>query len=301
MELAIELYIKQTYHPDLAASMFAAMELFERFDVNDYETDLLDLLMDADNRQQADLQDSFISKIRHNQDYILKQHYLELADDATLSERNIFIEALNTYQNLADYSNIIDILYSDDTDSEILIRIFASLTELSEDRVFTLLEKYDDLLLSTLKEFANTKESFKPSDLEEYDDTEKKLLANYNLFKKFITDKPALGFTLLSSGVLVNQPIDNYLSMFDEDMFYKVVTMNNLSGSMPPTKIALDLLSVILLSSDGYANPLETFRKISNKLIPHMGTLMAVDTVITRGISEFEAFKAKVKLDNQQG
>lgn len=282
MDLLIEQYLDDHFTQELQAELRASCTLFEQYDLQGYQNDLISLLMDQYNQSPEDIYDKFILIIRQKQEVVLQAYNLLLSPDATLAQRNIILRALFELQFLEDYSPVLNILDAELLPEEQFAEIIAQHSTLTPSDVLVLVERLDPTVLKTLRTYIDQKigiDTVRPEDEQKALQT---LLTKLKLFRRFLKDQTCLGITMVKQEMLLFRPLAQYLP-FIHDAFK--------SGN--PTLLAIDIYSFLLLTQEGKDNPLEAFRQWSYLMLDDLDLVIKVDVQLTKLINDFERFRLK--------
>jgi hypothetical protein len=288
MDLMIEGYVKDNFHPDMATEIFRTMEIFDNFDLRDYELALKDIVIGADESIPEETHDRFINQLQIKQNYILQQHSVIVNDDIKIGEANELLDAFLLIQDLADYVPVLVVLESDMEDIEKFIEIMSQLSMLTTEDIFPLIQSFSPSLLENMKKYAYQKE-LNNNEMQPYSEEERRILDNFKLFRLFVKNRHAAGIQLLTSGILIGQTLADYLPYVGNEL-----------KKEDKVQVSLDIISLLLLTKDGYNNPIKAFREMDQRLFDDVADNMRIDTIIMQGIGEFEAFKAKHRIEGGQ-
>ena len=276
-------YIIDSYTPQLADELFRSFELLFVFDKGFNDSEYVDMVMDKDNQDNENLKDVILAKLKAKIQYVLLQHTIKLQPDTEFYIYNEILASLLLLQSLDDYSDVASILESQLDKEEKLASIIAYTSTLRETDIYPVLDTFSEDLLTTILAIAYERE--KSSNTTDSSDLKDKILKRLHKLQTFIGDNTALGITLTKHNIRVAEPFDMYNSHITDYLH----TVNNI-----PQK-ALDILSVLMISSDGYNLPLVSYRKHSHLLSMDLVTTSKIDAAITGIIGDFE----KHTLDNK--
>lgn len=276
MDLGIDLYIQENYHPDLTAAMVRAFELFGKYDYDDYLDDLQNKLMNVENKHPEETRDGFVDTIQFHQHQICEVQGIQLASNTRIDQANEILEALLLVQDLDDFTPILVIMESDQPALDKFIDIIADHSLLTDNELFELVTSVEEDTVKRLYDHASKLQNNKVI-VTPYTAEERTLLAKYVKFKEFVQNRDCLGFRLLSNNIVINQPFEVYIPLLKEQ-----------TDEDNENQAALDILSILYFSQDGSVHPLPTYRKYSNQIILRLPTLMRVDNLINQGVAQFE-------------
>lgn len=278
MDETIAGYINTAFSPEIQALIFKSFDIYEKFDYTNVEEDFIDLIMDASNMHSEDLHDKFIILINEKLDYIVGQHKITLSKDTTLSQRIEFCEGLYRLQYMEDYTGISNALESLEPNDEILALIMSDVTSLTDIEIREIIEDFNPIVLASLKSFIATKD--KEEIKVENTDLATRIKYFFHLF-----ERNSIGRNLVSV-VLIGQRFSEYLPFVKEEI---------IKGS--DEDIAFNLYSVLILSIDGYNNPLVVYRKYAEELFTNINKISLIEEFMIKFINQFNEF---MKVQNEK-
>lgn len=262
MDNLIVAYIANYFTEDMQYELYKSFNIIEAYEYNDPYSMLINIL--TVELEDDDKKTIFLGRITFMLNEILENHTIVLTDEATFSETNTIADTLYNIQHLEDYSAIIELLESLETSDIILATILADHCGLSATKIMSIIDSYDDEVLVKLKAFIYAKEE---SDIEPMDVTAIRSKAIL-FFDKYGKDNA--GYALIEGNVDLGLPFETYITMIGDSS----ITNSTID------QLAINLLSVILLSKEGSNDPLMTFRNHSELLVGDMKTINAVDSKI---------------------
>lgn len=268
----LESYLTDEFREEVERS-FA---LFDFFEYNQAYSSFVDLLNDQSNISSDEMKDRFVNELNDKLDYMLLQHTIKLVDTATTYERNEILTSLAHIQKLEDYTGIIRILESMIDDYETLAIILSDSTLLGKEDILLLIESFDPSMLRTLKQYIYQKEE----EAAVSDEVSLNLVDNFKIFCLYAGNKH-IGANVLQNGVLIGDRFGTYLPYVQEYL----VTPNDVEAT------ALNILSLILLSIDGYNSTLLVYRKYSYQLLQDLNLVSKVEVKVLDHIAKFTEFK----------
>lgn len=281
MDQMLELYVQDTFVPDMAAEIQRTTELLEHYQMEGFEDELKDIVYRSEDRTKDDTQDAFLSKLQDQVRFVLKSQMFTVSDEAKLFECNEILEALALFQDLEDYTLDINLLESDLEDSEKVYAILSKYCTLTDSKLFELIEEMDDDIIDAMKNLAYQKADDGKEDVG-YSENELQIIHNFRRFMQFVKDRPTCGSNLLSCGAMVGLPLEHYINNLGEDLETREVG-----------DIALNVLSIIMLSEDALKEPLLALRRVSTGIFHDPSVAYKVDSIVTQALNEFNTFSKK--------
>lgn len=269
-------YIQVTFQPELQKVVYTSFSLLESFGLKFYEDKYTDLVQRDDTIDTENKRDNFLFKLKKDITQILTEHGIIMDTDAdhTLNDVNEIAHFLFIVQNLEDYSDVAYRLHAQDHPKAIITDLIQSLSLMSKSRLLDIIASVSPNLITSLKQYIEDKED-KLDATETFDAKHRKYI---NTFFAFIAESECLGRHYYESGY-TNVTLDeltNLISFNLAEMLDKKILM-----SLP--QVALDVLSLLIITKDNYTLPLIKFAKtnhlFTNKL-EHVtklqGTMLAI-------------------------
>jgi len=273
MDNMLYTFLLENYNNDLTQELLRSFKILEDFQLNEIYDDFYDIITRTDSLNNDDMRDLVVNKLADKLKFVLREHKIVIKDDTNIQTINELCNSLLVIQDMSDYTGIIRILESFETDDEKLSLIISDLSVLDQTDVLISLESFEPSILDTLKNFIYTKEI--DSQGVKLDEDYKENIALF--FKHYNT--PTIGSVLLPE-VLLGLPIKSYLHYFENELL-----------SLPDETLGLNILSLLMLSSDGNKDPLSTYRAISFNLIQDLNRTSSVEVFIINKIKAFLDFK----------
>lgn len=275
MDDLLQVFVETYYTDEYQTEVYRSFHLFDFYEYADGFSPLIDIAMSTGSVSSDESTDKFTLKLNEGLDYILEQHSIKLVEEATIFEKNELLYALAYIQNLEDYSAIIAILESLESDEEQLAIILSDLCQLEQIKIMSIVENFNPNILKDLKLFiyGKEKEAIQVSDL----DT--KIVNNFKLFTQ-IAGQDTLGYQLVETGIVVGVKFETYLPY-----------VSDLIKQGSPKQIAASILSIIYLSQDGFNNPLLLFRKHSFTLLEDLNLVSNVEVEVIKLVAQLEELK----------
>lgn len=277
MNSEILAFVQMYFTDELSREINRSFNLLKDFQLNNIESPYNDIIMQHQEVHNEQLMDMFIAQLNRHLDYVLSEHTIFLIDEATITEKNEVLAALLLVQDLEDYTGITSALESLASDEEQLADIISDLSQLPKVEVIRLVESFNPKMLANLLEYVTQKTQ------EKLEEPNPEILKSYKLFNKcFGTNH--IGNELVEHGLLLNQPFELYLNYVKE-----VLTSGNAKD------IALNIYSLLVVSSDGNTQPNAVYREYSQGLLQDLNQIKAVESELTQLVSIFNQRKAVEK------
>ena len=272
-------YIDSTFTPEAADDIYTAFELLYSFQMEDVETDFINLITLDSYLSKEDTQDQFIILLHSKLDDVINQHKLTLNDNVSLSIKVELLSVLLSIMYLEDYSFIATVLESDLSDIEILATIVEEYSTLKGFDILTSISEIDPIFFNRLKEFIYSKEDIVILDIE---DSNTEAINNIKLLYEFI-NKETLGYQLVKNGISPNLTIEQYLAIIDDSNYF-----NNIKDI---DTLSSNIFSLLLISQNSLNGLLLIYRKNNHLLLDNINTIAQVESKLIQLLSNFLDFK----------
>lgn len=280
MDELLDVFLDAYASAELKEEIARSFSLFDFFEYKQANSLLLDVVINGDQRSDSKF-DLFIKQLNNCLNFVLQVHTLTLIEEATLYQKNEILTALASLQKLEDYTGIIRTLESLEPNDHQLSLILSEQCQLDQGQILTLIESYNPSVLSKLKNYIYAFESEMLTHVPEGFD--KMIKAFIQVFEKpeaIANDSfNYLGSFFYTNNIVLNMEFNSYLP-FVEDNF----------NSTQEEETSLQLLSVILLSSDGQASPLDTYRKYSFQLLQDLNKTSSIETYFVKNLAHLNEY-----------
>ena len=280
----LEAYMKMVFSNELIDIINHSFELYEMFQLPDYETTFTDLLMMSDNTTPDNTRDRFLIAINDKLDFIINEHKMTLISDVSISQKNEVLDALYLIQDLASYKDMLNILEADLGVEEKLAEVLSELCTLTSLDILSIVDSIEPELLNNLKDFAYTRESMLAS-VKPISDNDKIIINKLRLFKEFSGEYIALGVFLVSNNILIGLSLTEYIKYVVEA--FKDKTNKDL---------AYHIYSLMLLTKDYHENPLLGFKEHGDLFFNDLNHIALVDVELNKLHAEFDKFLINKKM-----
>lgn len=269
-------FITAYFTYDLQVEIYRSFRLLNDYEYNDAFAGFVDIINNESYVSAEDMKDQFIIELNSKLNFILKEHTIELTNEATIFDKNEILVAFLLIQDLEDYTGIISLLESFESKEEKLSLILSDLTMLDQAKVLELVVSFSDTMLDTLKQFIYEIENNKPEKA-----NGSKFITINNLKQLFsCLGKDNLGYLLAKSGVIVGERFETYLPYTDKDLVANT-----------DEQTALNILSLIYMSSDGINNPLLLYRKYSFQILQDLNKVSRIEVLVVSMVNKLNEFK----------
>jgi hypothetical protein len=261
------------YTEELQQEIRRSFSLFDFFEHNQAFSGFIDIITNESNLGGTAMSALFLEELHTQINYVLEQHTLHLVPETTIPEKNEFMWALAQLQRLEDYTGVIRTLENMAPNEEQFAAIIADLSMLNESQVHALVKDFNPRILQTLKDFIYAKETAV------VEEPNAKLIANLRMFHQVFGNNN-LGYHLVKGEVRLNERFETYLSYVKDEFIDDV-----------DEQCALNILSVIYLSNDGFNSPITVYRKYSHHLLNNLDRVSRVEVQVLNMIGRMNEFK----------
>lgn len=275
MDELIQVYLESTFTEEFQEEIERSFSLFDAFEYHQAIPPFIDILLNQSNLNTADMQDQFTQQLHEALNYILQQHTIRLSPDATIYQKNEIIRGLAHIQRLEDYTPVIRTLETLESDEYQLATVLSMVSALDTGTLMHLIDFFNPRLLKQLKEYIYNKEDALP----EEERSDKKLVGHVRFFNHVFGDQN-LGSQLIRSQIRIGEMFETYIE-YIRDVFV----------APSDEQTAINLLSVIYLSGDGYNSPLLVYRKYSHQLLQDLDRTSKIEVEILKHIAKLTEYK----------
>lgn len=271
-------FIHTYIYPDLAESVYRALNICKDVYENYDEVGFIELISNEQNMHTEDLLDSFVNLVNKKLDFIIHSHHFDLTDDTKLHDKNEFVSALVALQDCNDYSEILPTLESDMEDDEKIAEILSTFTHLSSEYLTSMIIAFDNNFINMVKVMVTDK----TNDLSKPANIDKQFIKQFKLLKKYLNGKSCLAFKLIDAGFPPNLEFEQYHVFVKDNL--------ELNNQTDLTQYSINLFSLIMLSKNGVVNPIQVFRDNSRSLTDDLSIITKLDSAILKFSSEFKTY-----------
>lgn len=240
-------YMYDQFQPELLSLLVDCCTTLSCFAISEYEDDLINLIAASDDMSGDDVRDNFVYRIRQALEKVIDEHMIKVDPESepTLSELNDLAKFIYCIQDLEETSAVEYRLHGAGTSKQILLDIMSTYSKLYKFRAMEIISSVDDKLIKAMQAMVKDK-------AETTDKNASKHLKLWREFTKFLgLETHCLGLTLRENGYFgLKLKEVNSLLKPTVPMRVKQIVHSNI----PQT--SLDLLSVLLLCSDTYEDPM---------------------------------------------
>ena len=282
MDELITEFLLCTNSPEYNNEVYRSFKLCNQFEYPNVYSPFIEILANESYASNDQLQDQFDFQLHVTLNEILKQHNLQLSNEATLIQKNDIIEALYTIQGLEDYSAIETVLNTLDTDEVKLAIILEDYCSLDRTEILSVIEFFNPVTLELLKVFINDKQK----SIED-NSVEKSLIPTFKLFIQ-LYGRDNIGALLINNGIKLGYDLNLYLGYIDNIQ------------AQTDSQTAVNVMSLIYMTPESLNGPLTIFNQYSLNMLHDLTLVGRIEPLVIRIINEvneyIEANKLKASL-----
>jgi hypothetical protein len=272
-------YIKDNFNDELANEIHISFSLMDKFELKDKYSNLIDILTYVDPFTNNDISDMFLNEINAKLDFIFRENKIELVDNVSLLNKNKLLIALSNLMTLEDYKPVISVLESDEDNDTKLATIISDLCDLYLEQVLLLIDNFDPIILDNLKSDIYERESMEEVKL---DDIKFDVLNNFRYFVKIFGENN-LGSILVLHDISIGEDLNYYINYVESSI---------ITDKLEQT--ALNILSIIYLTIEGYKDPIAEFKNHSLEILNDMKIIGQIEPLIINMVAKVNELKNSI-------
>ena len=280
----IAYYIETKFDSQTVCVIYEAFGVLRSFNINYAEDKYRNLISREDTITSDDKADNFILGLENDLREVIKFHSITLTDEhLPIYLLNEICQALYLISNLEDYRYVLHVLSADTTYKEKIVALFTNYSLLTELTLRTIIHDVGKGLIQAIENLA-----YEHSDKYETEAINKKYLNKVNQFFSFTKDEQSLGKLLFDKGY-INLTFDELCQLTTIDIHSYLDEVYTKS----PAKAALDLLSLLMISTDYIDMPLFGYEKMSDLLFTDQNKILTVKNIMVVMLSDFRDYLAE--------
>ena len=276
-------YIQVTFQPELQKVVYTSFSVLEMFGLKFYEDKYTELIQRDDTIDTENKRDNFLFKLKQDVSKILSEHGITLDTDAdiTLNDVNEIAHFLYIVQHLEDYSDVAYRLHALDTPKNIVTDLIQSLTLMSKSRLLDIISDVSPNLVASMKQYIADKED----SLDNVESLDVKHRKYVNMFFTFTNQTECLGKTFYENGYtnVTLEELTNLISYNLAERLDKQILTN-----LP--QVALDVLSILIITKDNYTLPLIKFSKSNHLFTSQLEHVTKLQGTILAMLNDFTMY-----------
>lgn len=250
----IDSFISENFSAECQHDIRDTLALCDSFEYDQVYQQFQDILFDADADEKDATRLKVVALFKDSTDALFSAHQIELADEATLSDRNQILGVLILLQSIEDPTPILRILESSYSEEEQFSMIVECHSTLDQAKVLEILVRIEPSTLKILQDLLYAKEELLDSISTISEEVKGRLVKNLRDFFE-VHGKDNLAHQMLENGIEAGYPLK---------LYYPYIHEHLISESEEET--ALNLLSLFYMSYESFNDPVKTYYKYSERL-----------------------------------
>lgn len=288
MDIDITDVFKPMFTYELWVDIEKALSIMHQFELPDLYDKATELMSMYGTEEADTLRDMFYNDIVSKMYYILKMHSVKLSKGTSLEYLNELAEFFITVQHLVDYDSFYSYFNSTKTNDELMFEILEEYTSVPAVIWASLGFEYEEVLVLMLKSMCEQKLGIVQIDTNP--DTirlKAKAFINMSVLANMGYEN-SLGVQLAMMQTLMGQPLSTYISL----------AKDNLLSNESDKDLAVDFLSICLISKEQDTNPYTLWSEHSDDLDITIGRAISIQSEINNLYTTFTQYlKAKYEQD----
>lgn len=277
MREEILIYVNDTFTPELKDLYIKCFDVFDIFEIEDYDNQFIDFIMDMDNSDRAIKASQFNLLVRENLLAIINEHNVNVNDEATLEAVCEIARCLSEIQNYEDGYAINRMLESDLDYVEKLAELFTFVSSYSVDYFIVNIDNVDSSIFIKLAElYVQVEENNKNVTEEIYNE----LRSNIIEFINFANCSDSILINKLKQGLSIGMPYSFYC-----DVIKGKIESLELDKAVIETAVSLQL------AADTYQSPLAAYATMSGELFDSLEMITKVNVGLVKTFNDYAKYK----------
>jgi hypothetical protein len=249
----------------------AAIEILENYQVPEY-MDIFDTVIgESTNGDDIATVDKLLVNLRLILNSLLTMQGIELIEEALPSEVNAIAEGLFMLASYEDTLAVHDILESDESTAEKICTLLTLVTPYQVEELMRLVDSVQESFIDDFK----ARLMKKKEEMIQSAGMVALQIKTYAAFKRHLLNAPIQADQYFQQIGSIGLPFEDYLTLYKNDN-------DKALSDMTASAIAIDLVSLTCLSSDGCNNALITIRKYLSTLFSDIATATKVDIAVSK-------------------
>jgi len=278
-------YVEANYHPELQQVIFNSFQSISNFGNPYYEDEYINLISKRDHIDPDNMRLMFMTTVKKDLLNFITIHDIYVADyaDIRIFELEKIANALYRLSKLEDYEEVSYIVNSYLPVRAKTINLIKYLTNLQEIRLYEIIERVDVTFIEDLIEFTDNQRSVETTEDTSHITADR--LTYIRTFTKFLNNQHCLGLTYFDNG-FNNVSLKELIDLLPYSVF-EYISENLNKNSV---QLALDILSLMIVTTDNYDNPIEKLEQHSSVLFLEAETATKVIAIAKNIMQDFQLF-----------
>lgn len=276
MDQDIETFLRANVTGDVLVILRKAVQAFDAFELVDHEDSILDLIFSASATEEQSLTGTIVSEFRAKLEYILGLHDITMLDAAPLEmlvEMCFGLKAIDAY---LDMDSVIDICDGEESSTERLADVMALVTPYTAEDIMLNIDVVNEGLVEKIRALVSQSPEEAPEAANAV------AIDAINRYRNQIAPDELSYKSMLDAGLPLGMPFKSYMSFYTNTN-----TRIDLSDPLHMKQFVQDLIGLILISSDGYANPIMYVQQSLTAVTSDINISMKADIIAKQILQRF--------------
>ncbi len=269
----LESHLKASASPETLDAVTKACEWFEQYELPNYQEAYTDLLMSADNTDAGDITTQIHALTQELQYSILQQLSVNTADDFSIQQGNVVLQALSDLEKTEFNDEIVVLCNGDYEPDTALCEILSVVSGQPPEYFYTFIQGIDRALIERIKVLCE-KEIAPNTDPQ----SNRALIERLLRFKNYKDDTVLFIYDMLIDGEHTQLPFEQYFNAMKDRLI-----------ELKPAEIATQLFAASIVSSDACSNPRPVISTALAKTYSSADEITPIMTTVESLILKFHA------------
>lgn len=276
MDHEIDTFLCLTVTPEVRAILHKATTVFNTFELPDHEDSILDLIYSTVDQEEQTVAVQVIAEFRSKIEYILGLHDITMLDSAPLELLIDLCMGLKAIDDYLDMDSVIDICDGEELSMERFADIMALVTPYTADEITLHVDVINEGLIEKIRNLVQQAPE------EASAGVSPEMIAAINKYRLQIAPDELSYQVMLDASLPLGMPFKTYLD------FYSNTNKNiDLSDALHLKQFVMDLIGLVLISSDGHANPIMMVQQTLGTFTSDISISMRADILAKRILQQF--------------
>jgi hypothetical protein len=276
----LQFFVRDNYSTDKQELLESCFETIDLYDLEEYDTPFINLLMEGDQHDRTELISQFEALVRNTLLYLISIQHVTLNADIDLNSLNEITRALFEIQSYEDKTTVIDLINGLFNNEEKLAELLALVSILTVDDLLVQIGYVDDELFNCLLDI------YEENDLQSNIEENKELLDKLKSFKQFIKYDIAIGFRLIEQGSSYKLPFSFYIDKCKKQL-----------DTMSVEDAAKEISVLLLITEETFRSPIVEYSVRSHDIFSDIDKITKINVQLVRIFSEYEKYMSNLKLE----
>ncbi len=273
-------YLRVSTSSEFEEKITQAIELFDAYGIEDYQTNYLDLLMTSDNKDVTNTQTDIESLTMGYQDTILDQLMVRVGEETSIGQTNLVLMCLKQIEDTEENLSIIAICDQYPDPQEALCEIVSLLTGVTVQNVYTWIEFVDPTVIIAIRRQAQDTMDQLYLAQDAINPQERDYLLRLEDFEKYVGGYAFIIRRYLNEGFQLGLPYSTYYH-------FLVNTLKQLD----PKDMAYELIGISLIASDSQTNPRDIIHQHLNQTFGSISEITAININVEKQLVGYQHYQ----------